>query len=453
MRFLQHTAVALTAAASTANALTVDPTDADSIKSAAKTIATKMVAYYPQGAGSIPGLLGDPYYWWEAGEMFGSLIDYWYYTGDDQFNTITTNALLYQLSSTYDYMPANQSKDEGNDDQIFWGFAAMNAAEYRYPNPPDSQPAWISIAAAVFNSQALRWDTSLCAGGLRWQIYSFNNGYNYKNSPSNAGFINIASRLYAYTGNETYAYWVGKTWDWMDSVGLISSTGQVFDGTDALQNCSSLDHIQWTYSAGMLLNAAAFMYNQTNGTEQAMWESRANTLWTESSQVFFKNQVMFEVACEPSHNCNIDQQSFKAPFSRFLAVTMKLLPSLYSQILPYLQASAKAAGAQCSGGTDSQTCGTSWLNNGVWDGTNGVGQQMSALEVIQANLIGQSPAPVTFNTGGISQGNASLGTTGGTADGTPVVYGPVTTADKAGAAILTIVMVVGALGGGYFVVS
>lgn len=129
------------------------------------------------------------------------------------------------------------------------------------------------------------------------------------------------------------------------------------------------------------------------------------------------------------------------------------MPTLYTQIQPYLLASSKAAAAQCSGGSDGITCGTQWTNNGVWDGTFGVGQQMTALEVIQANLIQQSTAPVTHDTGGISQGNASLGTTDGNADGNPVVYGPVTTADKAGAAILTIIMVVGALGGGYFIVS
>lgn len=298
------------AAAYTATAIQLDPTNADSIKSAAKTVAGKMVEYYPQGPGGIPGILDDPYYWWEAGEMFGSLIDDWYYTGDDQYNDITTKALLFQLSDTYDYMPANQTTDEGNDDQIFWAFAVMNAAEYLFPNPPNGVPAWISIAAAVFNSQAARWDTSLCSGGLRWQVFQFNNGWNHKNSPSNGGFLNLASRLYAYTGNQTYADWVGKTWDWMDSVGLISPSGQVFDGTDALQNCSTLDHIQWTYSAGMLLNAAAFMWNQTNGTDQAKWETRVMQVWNASEAVFFKDQVMLEVACEPSKNCNIDQRRY-----------------------------------------------------------------------------------------------------------------------------------------------
>jgi mannan endo-1,6-alpha-mannosidase len=81
--------------------------------------------------------------------------------------------------------------------------AAMSAAEFKFQNPPADQPQWLALAQAVFNSQALRWDTSTCGGGLRWQIYTFNNGYNYKNSISNGCFFNIATRLGAYTKNAT----------------------------------------------------------------------------------------------------------------------------------------------------------------------------------------------------------------------------------------------------------
>lgn len=145
--------------------------------------------------------------------------------------------------------------------------------------------------------------------------------------------------------------------------------------------------------------------------------------------------------------------SFKAPYSRFLAASMKFAPFLYDQIQPYLATSAQAAAAQCNGGSDGITCGTVWTNNGVWDGTSGVGQQMSALEVIQANLISNATAPVTHNTGGISQGNASLGTGDGSASGNPVVFAPITTGDRAGAGILTAVVIVGLLGGSWWIVS
>ncbi|ODQ76852.1 hypothetical protein LIPSTDRAFT_102095 [Lipomyces starkeyi NRRL Y-11557] len=34
-----------------------------------------------------------------------------------------------------------------------------------------------------------RWDTSTCNGGLRWQIFESNSGYDYKNTISNAGLF------------------------------------------------------------------------------------------------------------------------------------------------------------------------------------------------------------------------------------------------------------------------
>lgn len=234
----------------------------ESIKSAAKTIAHGMVKYYTgNNTGDVPGNLPDPYYWWEAGAMFSALIDYWYYTGHSEYNEITMQAMLHQVGKDNDYMPKNQTLTLGNDDQAFWGMAAMNAAENKFPNPPSDKPQWLELVQAVYNSQVPLWDSETCGGGLRWQKFQFNKGYNYKNSISNGCFINIAARLALYTKNDTYAEQAIKHWDWMDKVGLISPTYQIFDGTDVVKNCTELSHIQWTYNNGVLLGGAAAMYN------------------------------------------------------------------------------------------------------------------------------------------------------------------------------------------------
>ena len=65
---------------------------------------------------------------------------------------------------------------------MFWGFAAMGAAELGFQNPPDGDPSWLALAQAVFNRQTSRWDSKTCGGGLRWQIPFANRGYDYKNS-------------------------------------------------------------------------------------------------------------------------------------------------------------------------------------------------------------------------------------------------------------------------------
>lgn len=228
-----------------------------------------MVNFYTGGVqgqivSQIPGILPQPYYWWEAGAMFGTLIDYWYYTGDDTYNNMVKNALLFQVGPDQNFMPPNQSKSLGNDDQAFWGIAAMSAAETTFPNPSPEQPQWLALAQAVFNSQALRWDRTTCAGGLKWQIFAFNNGYNYKNSISNGCFFNLAARLGAYTHNDTYLDWAEKAWDWVQAIQLIDGRYFVYDGTNDLQNCTEINHVQWTYNAGVMLLGAATMWNQAS---------------------------------------------------------------------------------------------------------------------------------------------------------------------------------------------
>lgn len=102
------------------HAIDLNLDDPNSIKDAAKTAAQGMMKWYTGNSapGGVPGLLPGPYYWWEAGAMFGAMIDYWYYTGDDTWNDITKEALLFQVGPGDSYMPPNQSKSLGNDDQV-----------------------------------------------------------------------------------------------------------------------------------------------------------------------------------------------------------------------------------------------------------------------------------------------------------------------------------------------
>lgn len=221
-----------------------------------------MMSYYTgDQPGDVPGNLPDPYYWWEAGAMFGALIDYWFYTGDDTYNDIVTQGMMHQAFSTEDFMPLNQSRTEGNDDQAFWAIASLQAAERKFPDPPEDKPQWLALAQAVFNEQAERWHKDTCGGGLKWQIFKYNNGYNYKNTISNACFFDIGARLARYTTNETYADWAEKTWDWMEAIGLFNEKYHFYDGADDVHNCTKKDHMQWTYNAGVALHGAAHMYN------------------------------------------------------------------------------------------------------------------------------------------------------------------------------------------------
>jgi mannan endo-1,6-alpha-mannosidase len=242
-------------------------TGTDSIRSAASTVAYDLVSFYTgNNTGDVPGNLPDPYYWWEAGAFFGALINYWAFTGDSTYNNITVQAMEHQAGDKGDFMPNNQTYTEGNDDQCFWALSAMMAAERNFTNPSSSYPGWLAMVQAVFNEQANRWDTASCNGGLRWQIYTWNAGYNYKNTIANGCFFDIAARLARYTGNETYAEWATKSWNWAKAVGLITSDYQIFDGTTDASNCTSYDRTRWSYTAGIYLHGASVMYNYVSNS-------------------------------------------------------------------------------------------------------------------------------------------------------------------------------------------
>jgi mannan endo-1,6-alpha-mannosidase len=442
------------------------------VKDAAATIAKGMMSYYVGNQyGQTPGILPGPYYWWEAGAMWGAMIDYWHYTDDTTYNDLTMQGLQWQVGPHNDFMPPNASASLGNDDQAFWGMAAMAAAEYKFPNPLQTQPSWLSLAQAVFNEQMGRWDTQFCNGGIRWQIYQIT-GYDLKNTISNGCFFNLASRLARYTSDDLYAQWAEKAWNWLWDIGLIDKNYNVYDNTEADRlNCTTIDHAQWSYNAGTMLMGASTMWNyvratlsiplslsslfpptqrQTNKsqTQSDVWKNRTSNLLSTIVFDYFPDGIMKDI-CEQNNACNVDQHSFKAYLSRWMAATTQMAPFTYEIIAPLLLSSAKAAVAQCTGAPTGNVCGLKWYLNGTWDGTAGVGQQMAALEVVLGTMVGHATPAVTNTTGGNSASNPTAGYNSSNVPPGAVVT-PATKADRAGAWLLTVLFSLATLYTWYF---
>jgi hypothetical protein len=166
--------------------------------------------------------------------------------------------------------------------------------------------------------------------------------------------------------------------------------------------------------------------------------------------------IMAEVACEfpLTQTCDQDQPSFKAYLSRWMAVTAQLAPITQSVIMPRLQASAKAAAAICTGTIPAingfeagqNGCGRRWYQNSN-DGFMSLGEQMSAMSIIQNNLILSRRAPLTAQTGGNSTSDPAAGTTINQNILDPIYTEEITTGDKAGAGILTALALALIIGG------
>lgn len=401
---------------------------------------------------------------WLCGAMFGTLIDYWHYTGDDSYNKITMQAMVHQVGEDRDYMPDNQTRAMGNDDQGFWALAAMSAAEHVFPDPPADKPQWLALVQAVFNEFTSRWETEFCGGGLRWQVHSFNVGWTYKNSISNGCFFNLASRLARYTGNDSYAEWAEKVWDWETDLGLISSDYEVRDGVtiheDEENPCGDdMDTTEWSYNSGIFLYGTAVLWNYT---EDQKWRERVDGLLDHGMKKFVKEGVVYEQYCEPHDICDDDQRSFKGYYLRWLAATIQLVPDLHDKVMPLIQKSAEAASSVCIGtptaprpghppwnGHPGTACGMKWIPQGKFDESFGVGEQMSALSALSYVLVDNASPPVTNTSGGTSAGDPGAGAND---EDKLKMFGPVTTGDRIGAGFLTTLILAGIIGGTTFVV-
>lgn len=422
-------------------ALDIDFQSTTSVNDGLSLIAKGLMDYYHgNDTGQTPGMFTNPYYWWEAGAAWGSMLDYWFYTGDETYNEVLKSSLQFQVGQDWDYMPSNQTTTEGNDDQGFWGITVMAAAEKNFSNPGPDRPSWAYLAQAVFNTMADRWDPSHCGGGLRWQIFTWNNGYNYKNAVSNGCFFMLASRLARYTGNQTYVEWAERIWDWMVEVKFINTDHEywmIYDGASLDTNCTETDTLEWTYNSGLFLAGTAFMYNHTN---DSVWLDRATHIWTRS-RVFFlgDSKIMYEAACQPSNACDTNQRSFKGIFSRFLGLTCLMAPSLSAEIQQYLTSTSEFVLKSCTGGTDGHTCGLDWSNNS-WDGVYGLGEQMSALEALQNRLVWTKPGPLSVGSGATSQQNGSAGASTTHKFGTGALK--ITRKDRIAATLITVIILV-----------
>ncbi|KOS23011.1 Mannan endo-1 [Escovopsis weberi] len=420
----------------------------DAIRQTAKTIAFDLLTYYHGNeSGQVPGILpgpppAGPYYWWEGGAMWGTLIDYWRFTGDSTYNDLVMQGMLFQTGDNEDYMPANATLSLGNDDQGFWGMSAMLAAEVKFPNPPADKAQWLALAQAVFNTMASpdRHDNT-CNGGLRWQIPFSNAGYDYKNSIANGCFFNIGARLARYTGNQTYADWAEKTWDWLEGVGLLDAkTYAIYDGGHVEQNCTDINKAEFSYNNAVWALGVANMYNFTNGDSK--WADRLNNLVEHALGTFFEKDIAYEPSCEPVNTCTTDMLSFKGYLHRWYTSVTQVAPFIAPKILPVLRTSAAAAIKQCYGGNLGRQCGFNWVT-GAYDGKTGAGQEMNVLGAVSALLHETAEAPVTEGSGGISKGNPNAGSK---SDDFKKHLKPITTGDKAGAGIITLIILGSACG-------
>lgn len=396
-------------------AITVDINDAESVKAAAALVADDLLTFY-QGdeLGETPGILNyDDYYWWTGSVLWGSLLDFRARTGNTTYDDVIFQGLQWQVGDNNDYLPRNWTATEGNDDQGLWAQAALVAAQTNFTEAADAQAQWPAIAQNVFTEQSsderrVSDSDTACDGALRWQIFTFNNGYNYVNTISNALYFSLGAQLAWLNDNKTASDEAIKTYDLLTSIGLVTDDFDVYDGL-TVPECDSINKFQFSYVAATLLEGAAYTYNYTGGDDT--WKTRVDGHVSNILSIFFPDGVAVEPSCESIETCTSDMYFFKGILHRSLAWTMKMAPHTADTILPVLKTSAVAAVSTCTGGDNGRMCGFAW-SNGTFDVSNAgaqssvLGALVSVLEITDVASSGSS------GSGSSSSGNGSSSSSG-----------------------------------------
>lgn len=183
-------------------------------------------------------------------------------------------------------------------------------------------------------------------------------------------------------------------------------------------------------------------------TSDDKWRTRLDSLLDACLASFFPEQIAYELSCEFALGgsvCKTDMLSYKGYLVRWLGVVTQVAPHTAAKILGPLRKSGEAAARQCTGGASGRECGFYWTEGKFIDPsvdkTSGAGEAMDVLAAVSSMLIEDVAPPVTNDTGGTSRGDPNAG---GRDNGERPVK-PVTAGDKAGAAILTILLLVGAV--------
>ncbi|CRK30985.1 hypothetical protein BN1723_003728 [Verticillium longisporum] len=401
----------------------------DAIRETARTLAYDMMLFYEGNkTGMIPGILPGPpadgkgdYYWWQGGAMMGTYVDYWHLTGDTSYNDVVREGMVHQ-TTLLDCLADRTSMGVIIGEMLVDGYQRDTSFQRKtgYVQQQDLHLETTTVREALNFSALLRQPAHVPkAEKLAYvdEVIKLLDMEEYAEAvvgvPGEG--LNVEQRKRLTIGVELAA-----------KPPLLLFVDEPTSGLDSQTSWAILDLLEKLTKSGQAILCTIHQPSAMLG-------------------------VAYEIPCERDPGrCSADMLTFKGYMHRWLAVVTQLVPSTASKILPVLQNSTQAAIRQCTGGASGRVCGFYWdrgeFIDPAVDKTTGAGEQMNVLAAVSSLLIAGANPPTTNDTGGTSRGDSNAGR-----DSNPFQDPePITTADRAGAGIVTFIILASGLSSWYW---
>ena len=192
-------------------------------------------------------------YWWFA-HSIDVLVDAYERTGDELY--------LERADKVMRGVYANNGNSLINnffDDMDWMGLALLRLYDHT------QNEEYLDHVRVLFEEIVSAWSEE-GGGGLGWQKEK----RHFKNTPTNAPAVILASRLYERTEEEQFQEWAHKIFDWMNETLRDPNTGYIYDGINDNQD-NQLTRNAYTYNHGIYIGAAAELYRMTGDEQYLTW--------------------------------------------------------------------------------------------------------------------------------------------------------------------------------------
>ncbi len=191
------------------------------------------------------------------------------------------------------------------------------------------------------------WNTTMCRGGLIWDIETLQ----YQNAISNELYLTLTARLHrlAQGGDARYLNQSLFEWDWFAASGMINGEGLINDGLTQDAACVNNGQTTWTYNQGVLLGGLVDLSAAT-GDGSFLERARSVADAVLASGLLVRGGVLTE-DCPPGPSCEVDAPIFKGIFVRYLAKLDRAFPD-ERPYRGFIEANARSAYEIARNGSD-----------------------------------------------------------------------------------------------------